>query len=143
VPKCFFDTNILVYQLDKKDSVKNQKCRTLFKKVAGSGEAVISTQVLQEYYVTTTGKLKLDPIVIKNIIHSFQNMEIVCIGSDLIDAAIDTSIQNKLSFWDSLIITAAESANCEILYSEDLNDGQIIKNLKIVNPLNEKNEDMV
>ena len=84
VPKCFFDTNILVYQLDKKDSIKNRKCRTLFKKIASNGEAVISTQVLQEYYVTTTNKLKLDPIIIKNIMHSFENMEIVKIGNELI-----------------------------------------------------------
>lgn len=53
----------------------------------------------------------------------------------IIKEAIDCSIINRLSFWDSLIVTAAESAQCEILWTEDLNDGQIVRSVRIVNPL--------
>jgi predicted nucleic acid-binding protein len=65
-------------------------------------------------------------------------MEVVQVGPDLINEAIDTSIQYKISFWDSLVIVSAESAKCQLLLTEDLNDGQIIRNVKIQNPLTSK-----
>jgi predicted nucleic acid-binding protein len=138
VPKVFIDTNILVYQMDKRDHTKRSVCRELVSKAAANGDAVISTQVLQEFYVATTTKLHIDPILIKSILHTFENMEVVTIGNDLIDDAIDASIQYKLSFWDSLIVVAAESAKCETLYTEDLNDGQTIRNVRITNPMKSK-----
>jgi predicted nucleic acid-binding protein len=137
VPKVFFDTNVLIYQMDKKSTAKREKCRSLVRKAALDGDAVISTQVLQEFYVVATNKLHIDPIVAKSIMHTFENMEVVTIGKDLINEAIDGSLQYKLSFWDALILIAAESAKCEMLYSEDFNDGQVMRNVKIVNPLKE------
>ena len=136
--KVFFDTNILIYQMDKRSVTKRDKCRDLVRAAATNGDAVISTQVLQEFYVVATNKLHIDPIVSKSIMHTFENMEVVTIGKDLINEAIDASIQYQLSFWDALILVAAESAKCEIIYSEDLNEGQVMRNVKIVNPL--KNE---
>lgn len=133
--KVFFDTNILVYQMDRRNIKKRNTCRELVRKAAANGEAVISTQVLQEFYVVATKKLHLDPIITKSIMHTFENMEVVTIGKDTINEAIDAGIQYKLSFWDALILTAAENAKCEILYSEDLNEGQVMRNVKIVNPL--------
>ena len=133
--KVFFDTNILIYQMDKKSATKRDKCRNLVRKAALDGDAVISTQVLQEFYVVTTTKLYLDPLVSKSIMHTFENMEVVTIGKDLINEAIDASLQYKLSFWDALILVAAESAKCEVMYSEDLNEGQVMRNVRIVNPL--------
>jgi len=135
VPKVFIDTNILVYQMDKRDPRKRNVCRDVVKKAASSRDAVISTQVLQEFYVATTTRLHIDPILIKSIMHSLENMEVVTVGNELIDDAIDASLQYHLSFWDSLIIVAAESAKCETLYTEDLNDGQIIRNVRIANPM--------
>jgi predicted nucleic acid-binding protein len=122
--------------MGKGNSFKRDKCRSLVRKAAIDGEAVISTQVLQEFYVTTT-ELHIDPLVIKSIMHTFENMEVVTIGKDLINEAIDASLQYKLSFWDSLILVAAESAKCDILYSEDLNEGQIMRTVRIMNPLKE------
>ena len=95
---------------------------------------VISTQILQELYVTATTKLRVEPFLAKSIIHAYENMEIVNIDANLIREAIDTSILNKISFWDSLVIVAAESARCEALYTEDLNPGQIIRSVRIENP---------
>ena len=138
MPKVFIDTNILVYQMDKRDHAKRSVCRDLVRKAAANGDAVISTQVLQEFYVATTTKLHIDPILIKSIMHTLENMEVVAVGNELIDDAIDASIQYKLSFWDSLIVVAAESAKCETLYTEDLNDGQIIRNVRIANPMRSK-----
>ncbi len=136
--KGFIDTNVLIYQLDNRDKGKQKKCRDLVKSLVTNREAVISTQVLQEFYVACTTKLKIKPILVKGIMHGFENMEVVSIGTELINEAIDTSIQYKLSFWDSLVVVSAESAKCQFLYTEDLNEGQIIRNVKIQNPLIQK-----
>ncbi len=133
--KIFIDTNILVYSLDKFDPVKQKKCRLLLKTLTGDFQGVISTQVMQEFYVTTVKKLGADPLLIKDILHAYERFETVIITPDTIRDAIDCSIINRLSFWDALIVVAAESARCEKLWSEDLNDGQVIRGVKIENPL--------
>ena len=132
--KVFIDTNILVYTLDQKDVEKKDLARRILKKVVESHQPVISTQVINEFYVVAVNKLKSDPIVVKSIIHNFHNMEIVNIDLDLIEQAIDISVISQLSFWDSLIIAAAEKANCEYVLSEDLNPGQNYRGIKLLNP---------
>jgi len=134
VSKGFIDTNVLVYQLDKRNPAKRDACRNLVHELVSRGDAVISTQVLQEFYVVCTTRLKLKPLLVKGLIHSFENMEVVTIGSDLIKEAIDTSIQNDISFWDGLVVVAAEAARCRYLYTEDLNYGQVIRNVRIEKP---------
>jgi predicted nucleic acid-binding protein len=134
VPKGFIDTNILVYQMDKRNPEKKNTCRGIVRDLVSRNDAVISTQVLQEFYVVCTTRLKLKPVFVKGLIHGFENMEVVTIGPDLIKEAIDTSVQSDISFWDSLIVVAAEAARCKYLYTEDLNDGQIIRNVRIQNP---------
>ena len=94
--KGFIDTNVLTYQLDSRDKAKQKKCRDLVKTLVTNHEAVISTQVLQEFYVACTTKLKVKAILVKGIMHGFENMEVVSIGTELINDAIDTSIQYKM-----------------------------------------------
>lgn len=133
--KIFIDTNILVYSIDQKNSEKKEKARKTLKNIVKSHQPVISTQVIKEFYIVATKKLKADSIIVKNIIHDFHNMEIVNNDLDLIEQAIDISVISQLSFWDSLIIAAAEKANCEFIFSEDLNDGQTYRGVMVMNPL--------
>ena len=133
--KVFVDTNILVYSMDKHDLLKMKKSRSMLKKLKREMHGVISTQVLQEFYVVATKKLKADPITVKDVIRSFENFEIITITPTIIEDAIDCSILNMISFWDALIVSAAESAKCSQLWTEDLNTGQIIRGVKVVNPL--------
>jgi len=137
VSKFFLDTNILLYTLDANDKSKQAKARKLIQTVTEQDILVISTQVLQEFYVASTTKLGVEPLLAKSIMRSFENMEIVQITPYLIGEAVDTSILNVISFWDSLIVVAAESARCELLYSEDLNSGQIIRGVMIENPFSD------
>jgi predicted nucleic acid-binding protein len=137
VSKFFLDTNILLYTLDANDKSKQAKARKLIQTVTEQNILVISTQVLQEFYVASTTKLGVEPLLAKSIMRSFENMEIVQITPYLIGEAVDTSILNVISFWDSLIVVAAESARCELLYSEDLNSGQIIRGVMIENPFSD------
>lgn len=132
--KVFVDTNILVYSMDKHDLQKMKKSRSILKKLKEKMHGVISTQVLQEFYVVATKKLKADPIKVKDIIRSFENLEIITITPAIIEDAIDCSILNMISFWDALIVSAAESAKCSQLWTEDLNTGQVIRGVKVVNP---------
>jgi predicted nucleic acid-binding protein len=96
---------------------------------------VISTQVLQEFYVTVTRKLRVDSLIAKEVLHSLEHFEVVTISTGIIKEAIDCAVLNKISFWDSLIITAAEASKCTRVWSEDLNHGQITRGVKIHNPL--------
>jgi predicted nucleic acid-binding protein len=121
--------------MDSRDAVKQKKCREVVRALVLKHEAVISTQILQEFYVACTAKLKIKPILVKGMMHGFQNMEVVTVGADLINEAIDTSVQYQISFWDSLVAVSAESAKCQYLITEDLNEGQVIRNVRIQNPM--------
>jgi predicted nucleic acid-binding protein len=131
----FIDTNILVYCLDSSDRAKKNKCRQLLREISKDRCGVISSQVMQEFYVASTKKLKVDKLIVKDLLHSFGKLNIITVTPDLINEAIDCSIINRLSFWDALIVVTAESANCEKMLSEDLNHGQIIRGVRIENPL--------
>ncbi len=139
VSKIFIDTNILAYTLDKKNEEKQEQARRILKRIVELHQPVISTQVINEFYVVATTKLKADLFLTKNIVHNFRNMEIVGTDLELVEQAIDISVINQLSFWDSLIIAAAEKGNCEFLFSEDLNPGQTYRGVVALNPF--KKED--
>jgi predicted nucleic acid-binding protein len=133
--KVFLDTNLLVYALDKADPVKQTRARSLLQSLQRDDlYGVISTQILQEFYVVSTKKLRLDPLLAKSILHTFANFETVLVSPELIGQAIDCSILNRLSFWDALVVVSAESACCEKIWSEDLNHGQTIRGVTIENP---------
>ena len=132
--KVFVDTNIFVYSIDQKEPEKRDKARAILKRLVEVHQPVISTQVIKEFYVVTSTKLKADTFIVKNIIHNFRNFEIVNNDIELIEQAIDISTISRLSFWDSLIVAAAEKANCEFVFSEDLNPGQTYRGVLLVNP---------
>lgn len=132
--KIFLDTNVLLYTLDQKDRERQTRARMILRSIAENDNPVISTQILQEFYIASTSKLGVDALLAKSIVHSFEHMEVVHVDPHLIGEAIDVSILNQISFWDALVIAAAESAKCSILYSEDLNHGQIIRGVRIENP---------
>lgn len=138
VSKVFIDTNIFVYTLDNDEREKQKKAREILKRVVEGHQAIVSTQVIQEFYVVASTKLKADRTLVKNIVHNFRNMEIVNNDLELIEQAIDISLVSQLSFWDSLIVAAAEKANCEFLFSEDMSSGGIYRGVTVLNPFIEK-----
>jgi predicted nucleic acid-binding protein len=132
--KVFFDTNILVYAADRHDKKKQASSRNLIIESVVRGDGVVSTQVLQEFYVVATKKLGIDPLAAKDILTSFENLEVVQITTPLIHSAVDVTILNQLSFWDALIVVSAEHAHCEALLTEDLNHDQVIRGVRVQNP---------
>jgi predicted nucleic acid-binding protein len=94
----------------------------------------ISTQVLQEFYSIVTKKYHADALIAREMLLYYAQLNVVIPDIELITNAVDISILRRISFWDALIVAAAESANCLTLYSEDLNHGQSIRGVRIVNP---------
>lgn len=133
--KVFVDTNILVYALQNKDRQLRARARSKLKELQDRDQGVISTQVMQEFFVVTTKKLGVDPVLTKRVLQKFENFEVVSIEPRLIYEAIDCSMTEAISFWDALIVAAAASAKCDSLWTEDLNAGQVIRDVSIVNPL--------
>ena len=121
--------------MDQHNPVKQKASRLLLQTLGNDHSGVISTQVMQEFFVVGTKKLAADPLLVKDILHSFENFETVIVTPEIIKEAIDCSIINRLSFWDALIVATAESAKCERIWTEDFNDGQVIRGVKIENPL--------
>ena len=133
--KLFLDANILVYAQDQDSPVRRRRSREVIAALAQSGTGVISTQVLQEFYVTVTRKRGVAPLAAKRVLQTFKIFEIVQASPDLIERAIDCSVLNTISFWDALIVAAAASSGCAIVYSEDLNPGQTIQGVRVENPM--------
>ena len=131
--KVFLDTNILVYAIDRHDLKKQRLSRQALGTLNEDYSGVISTQVVQEFYVTAVNKLGLKPLEAKHIISNFENLEIVQVEMEHIKEAIDCSILNQVSFWDALIIVCAQHAKCETLWSEDLSHSQVFKTVKVEN----------
>jgi predicted nucleic acid-binding protein len=134
--KIFFDTNILVYAFDNHDPTKQQKARELINTHGSTGAMVLSTQVLQEFYVVVTGKLKtpISPKDAEDIVSDLATFPLTQINKTLILKAIQRHQQQSHSFWDCLIIEAAIDSKCSILLSEDMQDGFEIGDLLIQNP---------
>lgn len=134
--RTFFDTNVLVYLFDEDYPEKKAQAQALLEKETENGRILVSTQVLQEFYVTVTRKLELplSPEKAEEVVSQFMVFPLVEINSSHILKAIRKSINLQFSFWDALIIEAAISGGASILYTEDLQHGQIIDNLKILNP---------
>jgi predicted nucleic acid-binding protein len=130
----FVDTNVLVYAASGSSSerVKQRRALDVFK----AGRVGISTQVLQEFYVTVTRKVevKLTPTQAIEWIDQFNAAECFVVDAAAVRAAIILSSRFKVSYWDAAIIVAAQALEATTLYSEDLNSGQAFGLVRVVNP---------
>ena len=132
--RSFLDSNILVYTDDQDAPEKQSAALDLIEEARLRRSGVISTQVLQEYFVAATRKLKVRPGIARRKVEIFARLDVVQVDLDLILGAIDLYRLHALSFWDALIIRAALANGCTVLYSEDLQTGQRLNGLQIVNP---------
>jgi predicted nucleic acid-binding protein len=137
--RVFLDTNVLVYLFDADASAKQRRVREILSAPALRGRLVLSTQVLQEFYVCVTRKLAvpLDPVAAAQAVRDLAAWPVVQIDPALILSAIARSRTAQLSFWDALIVEAALAGGATSLYSEDLQAGRVIEGLRISNPFQE------
>jgi predicted nucleic acid-binding protein len=134
--RVFFDTNILVYLFDNDNPDKKERACARFETEASAGRALLSTQVLQEFYEAVTRKLAvpLEPETAEAVVRNLSLLPIIGIDSERILAAIGRCRALKLSFWDALIIESALAGGATRLLTEDLQHGRIIDSLLIENP---------
>ena len=131
--KIFVDSNIILYSYSKTELDKNKIANAL---IFSFDEILVSTQVINEVTNILFKKFKLDTVDIENVLLEIDNnFKIVNFSLTTQIKAIKIKEKYKLQYYDSLILATALENNCTILYSEDMQHGQIIENqLKIINP---------
>jgi predicted nucleic acid-binding protein len=134
--RVFLDTNVLVYAHDNSAGIKQIKARGQIYELWASGRAILSTQVLQEFYAVATSKItqNLTREEARMATESMLKWQVVVNDGASILRAIDLQKRLGYSFWDCLIIDAAIQGGADILLSEDLTQGLEISGVKIVNP---------
>ena len=130
----FFDTNVLVYVFDRAESIKQARAQDLVTAHMTARDMVLSTQVLQELYVTLTRKKQLGAADALEVVTTFAQERIVPASADLVLRGLALSQQRQLSAWDALIVQAALHAGCTTLYSEDFQNGARFDELVVLNP---------
>jgi predicted nucleic acid-binding protein len=131
--KAFFDTNVLLYMYGG-DEKKQPRSTELFREHAMSSRLLLSTQVVQEFYVAGSRKLAIPGPELREAVTALLDLPLVIIAGAHIHAAIENEARFGISFWNGLIVAAAEAGNAEILFTEDLNDGQEYGHVVVCNP---------
>ncbi len=132
--RSLLDTNVLVYADATDDPPKQRRAIELITALRGSGRAVLSTQVLQEYVNVALRKLRLPAALIRERIGFYRRFETVAASPDLIAGALDLHVLHSLSFYDALIVQAAAVSGCERVLSEDMQHGARYGGVRIENP---------
>jgi predicted nucleic acid-binding protein len=134
--KFFVDTNILIYAYDRAAGVKHERARQLVERLWTSGEGLLSTQVLQELCVNLRRKVArpLPLEEIRQLVQDYLSWEVVVNAPESAIDALEIEVRYKISFWDALVLQAAETSGAAILYSEDLAAGRY-GSVQVVNPL--------
>jgi predicted nucleic acid-binding protein len=132
--RSLLDTNVLVYADAADDPVKQHRAIELITSLRASGEAVLSTQVLQEYTNVALRKLRLPLTLIRERLAFYRRFDVVPASADLIAGALDLHVLHSLSFYDALIVQSASVSGCQRLLSEDMQHGVVLAGVQIENP---------
>lgn len=142
--KVFIDTNILIYAHDKEAGSKHLVALQCLEKIWDENRGVLSLQILQEFYVVLTQKLKekLSRRIAKEIIEQYSFWETAHLSVKDLLSAIDLQDEYHFSFWNALVVQTALSAGCAFLLSEDFQHEQKINDLTILNPFQPLTDDI-
>ena len=133
IEKAFIDTNIIIYAHDKKEPIKRKIASSILNTLWESDvKPIISIQVLQELYVNLSRFLAHKET--NEILNIYKYWEIIDNSFPIFERAVSLSQKYKLSFWDSSILSSAIAGGAGIIYTEDLNHGQKIEDITILNP---------
>ena len=134
--KCFVDTNVLVYAADLSAGKKCARSQELTEELWALRKGVLSTQVLQELYFALRRKLEkpMPAWEAEEILRDYSEWEVVVNNRHSLFRAIELETRYQISFWDGLMLQAAERAGAGVVYSEDLSHGQTYAGIRVVNP---------
>jgi predicted nucleic acid-binding protein len=134
--EAFVDTNLLVYAHDRQAGTKAIRAQELLAQLWKEKRGVLSTQVLQEFCVNVRRKFQqpMTSAEVREAVLAYKSWRMVVNTANSILRALELEQRYQLSFWDAMIVQAAEGAGCEVLYSEDLSHGQEYGGVLVVNP---------
>ena len=132
--RTFLVSNVLVYSDDPRDPAKQQMALNLIEMHLRGRTGVLSLQVLQEYFVVATGRLRLDAGLARQKVEVFAKFHVCEPTVQDVLAAIDLHRLHGFSFWDGLILRMARQSGCRVLLSEDMQHDRDFDGVKIVNP---------
>ena len=132
--RSFIDTNVLIYAEASDEPAKRQAALALLKQLYESASGVLSTQVLQEYCNVALKKLKRPAAHVRAQLNLYEQFEIVQVTPAIIRAGLDLHHTRSVSFYDAIVLASAQTAGCNELFSEDLNTGEMIGGVRIINP---------
>jgi len=132
--KAFFDTNVLLYLYSQDHRTKQARAKELFDRYTLYSRALVSSQVIQEFYVVGSQKLHMPHHEMRIAVEDLLGLPLVFIGPTEILSAIHIEERYRISFWDALILAAAASGGAEVVFTEDLNDGQKYGSVTVRNP---------
>ena len=132
--KAFFDTNVLLYMHGGSDADKSAKAAALFGEYAASGRMVLSTQVVQEFYAAGLRKVRMPVRELRAATLALLEYPLIAIDAPHIRAALAIEERYQISFWDALVLAAAEAGGAKLVYTEDLNHGQKYGAVTVENP---------
>lgn len=131
----FLDTNILLYSISRTPEEEAKRNRAIA--LLDRDDAALSVQVLQEFYVQATRSTRPDALphdIAAGLIRTWTRFRLQDITLTILTGALEIKAVHKLSYWDSAIVAAARALGCRELYSEDMNHGQEIEGVVIINP---------
>lgn len=132
----FVDTNVLVYHRDSTEPEKQARAAEWMARLWDEGSGRVSVQVLEEYYVTVTGKLRpgMPRDEAREDVAALRAWNPLVPDARILDDAWSIEDRYGLSFWDAMIVAAARRLGCAILLTEDLQDGQDLDGLLVRSP---------
>ena len=132
----FVDTNVLVYEWDPVTAPKKQRAAEWMRALWTSEKGRLSFQVLTEFYVTATQKLAplVDRAAARQYVQALLAWKPVAIDAEVVARAWHAQDRFRLSWWDAVILAAAQEAACHVLLTEDFQDGRTYDGVTVVNP---------
>jgi predicted nucleic acid-binding protein len=131
----FADTNVLLYAISRDADEQAKAARA--NELLAAGDLAVSVQVLQEFYVQATQERRPDRLTDKQaagLVESFRRFPVQETTVEVMRGAISTRERFEISYWDAAIVEAARAIGCEVVLSEDLNDGQDYGGVRVENP---------
>lgn len=134
VSRSFIDTSVLVYAEASDIPDKQRIALALLKSLYEGGLGVLSTQVLQEYCNVALTKLKLPAQYVRSQLDLYEQFEVVQVTPPIIRAGLDLHQTRSVSFFDAIVLASASASGCNVIWSEDMNAGEVVDGVCISNP---------
>ncbi len=132
--RAFLDTNVLIYAAAEDEPQKSPIAQALLRELRSAKQAVISTQVLNEFCSVLLRKYKINPAIVRDHVEMHCRMEVVTVTPAIIRDAIDIHQTRRINYYDALMVATAKVAGCAVLYTEDMNGGERVDQVRLVNP---------